>query len=225
MWSSAPGGVLFKSPKITAIETFAVNTGFKPPRPWLFCAIRTDEGLTGYSEFGSDGITRGLVGLVQDLGGKLIGTDPTAVEKHYVDMYRSTRQAPYGATQQAIAGIELALWDLAGKSLGVPVWRLWADRTASGSALLVALSNDASRTRALPLKPVADGRLATARATPSPRLHRVKTLISARRSPRRISQGRQPVRMTISPPATSRPGRRPDRRVPSRGTTVDTAWT
>ena len=27
--------------KITAIETFAVNTGFKPPRPWLFCAIRT----------------------------------------------------------------------------------------------------------------------------------------------------------------------------------------
>jgi galactonate dehydratase len=110
--------------KITAIETFAVNTGFKPPRPWLFCAIRTDEGLTGYSEFGSEGITRGLVGLVQDLGGRLIGKDPTAVEKHYVDLYRATRQAPYGATQQAIAGIELALWDLAGKSLGVPVWRL-----------------------------------------------------------------------------------------------------
>src|SRR5437762_3104475 len=46
--------------KITAIETFVVNTGFKPPRPWLFCAVRTDDGLTGYSEFGSDGITRGL---------------------------------------------------------------------------------------------------------------------------------------------------------------------
>ena len=88
--------------KITAIETFAVNTGFKPPRPWLFCAIRTDEGLTGYSEFGSDGITRGLVGLVQDLGARLIGKDPTAVEKHYMDLYRATRQAPYGATQQAI---------------------------------------------------------------------------------------------------------------------------
>jgi L-alanine-DL-glutamate epimerase-like enolase superfamily enzyme len=39
--------------KITAIETFAVTTGFRPPRPWLFCAIRTDEGLTGYSAFGS----------------------------------------------------------------------------------------------------------------------------------------------------------------------------
>jgi hypothetical protein len=36
--------------KVTHIETFAVDTGFKPPRPWLFCAIRTDEGVTGYSE-------------------------------------------------------------------------------------------------------------------------------------------------------------------------------
>jgi len=51
--------------KITAIETFAVSNGFTPPRPWLFCAVRTDAGLTGYSEFGSDGITRGLLGLVQ----------------------------------------------------------------------------------------------------------------------------------------------------------------
>jgi L-alanine-DL-glutamate epimerase-like enolase superfamily enzyme len=58
--------------KITAIEMFVVNTGFKPARPWHFCAIRTDEGLTGYSEFGSEGLTRGLVGLVQDLSARLI---------------------------------------------------------------------------------------------------------------------------------------------------------
>lgn len=110
--------------KITEVETLVVDTGFTPPRPWLFCAIRTDEGLTGYSEFGCDGIPRGLVGLVRDLGQRLIGKDPTAVEKHYVDLYRYTRQAAYGATQMAIAGIELALWDIAGKALGVPVYRL-----------------------------------------------------------------------------------------------------
>ena len=110
--------------KITGIDTFVVSNGFTPPRAWLFCAIRTDEGLTGYSEFGSDGIPHGLVGLVRDLGERLIGKDPTAVEKHYVDMYRLLRQAPYGATQMAIAGIELALWDIAGKALGVPVWKL-----------------------------------------------------------------------------------------------------
>ena len=112
--------------KITGIETFVVSNGFTPPRPWHFCAIRTDAGLTGYSEFGSDGITRGLLGLVQDLGQRLIGKDPTAVEKHYLDLYRAVRQASFGATQQALAGIELALWDIAGKALGVPVWRLMA---------------------------------------------------------------------------------------------------
>ncbi|OLC31239.1 MAG: hypothetical protein AUH81_18520 [Candidatus Rokubacteria bacterium 13_1_40CM_4_69_5] len=110
--------------KITQIETFAVDTGFKPTRPWLFCAIRTDEGVTGYSEFGCDGITRGLIGLVQDLGQRIVGRDPTAVEKHCVDLYRYARQAAYGATQMAIAGLELALWDIAAKALGVPVWRL-----------------------------------------------------------------------------------------------------
>jgi L-alanine-DL-glutamate epimerase-like enolase superfamily enzyme len=36
--------------KITDIETFVVSTGFRPPRPWLFCAVRTDAGVTGYSE-------------------------------------------------------------------------------------------------------------------------------------------------------------------------------
>jgi L-alanine-DL-glutamate epimerase-like enolase superfamily enzyme len=111
--------------KITGVETFAVNTGFQPARPWLFCAVRTDAGLTGYSEFGCDGITRGLQGLVQDLAERLIGRDPTAVDKHAMDLYRYTRQAAYGATQMAIAGLELALWDLAGKALGVPVWRLF----------------------------------------------------------------------------------------------------
>ena len=110
--------------KITGVETFAVDTRFKPQRPWLFCAVRTDAGVTGYGEFGCDGITRGLAGLVQDLGGRLVGRDPSAVEKHYVDLYRYTRQTAYGATQMAIAGLELALWDLAGKSLGVPVYKL-----------------------------------------------------------------------------------------------------
>jgi L-alanine-DL-glutamate epimerase-like enolase superfamily enzyme len=110
--------------KITGIETFAVSNGFNPPRPWLFCAIRTDQGITGYSEFGSDGLTRGLIGLVDDLGKRLIGKDPTSPDKHALDLYRAVRQAPFGATQQAIAGIELALWDITGKAVNLPVYRL-----------------------------------------------------------------------------------------------------
>ena len=108
--------------KIRAIETFLVrNIG---RGPWLFCAIRTDEGITGYGEYGSGTLYRGLPGLVEDLGRSLIGEDPRPVDKLYMDMYRRTRSESGGATTMAIAGIELALWDIKGKALGVPVYRL-----------------------------------------------------------------------------------------------------
>jgi L-alanine-DL-glutamate epimerase-like enolase superfamily enzyme len=110
--------------KITGIDVFPVDSGFNPPRIWLFCAVRTDEGITGYSEFGNSGVTNGMIGLVKDLAGPLIGKDPTAAEKLYVDMYRRHRAEPHGATGMAIAGVELALWDIAGKAAGVPVHRL-----------------------------------------------------------------------------------------------------
>ena len=109
--------------KITAIETFSVKgVGW---HPWLFCAVRTDDGITGYSEFGEGYLTRGLPGLVRDLGEALIGQDPSPVEKYYFDMYRRSRSMSGGAVAMAIAGIELALWDIKGKCLGVPVYQLF----------------------------------------------------------------------------------------------------
>ncbi|MEX0763170.1 MAG: mandelate racemase/muconate lactonizing enzyme family protein [Dehalococcoidia bacterium] len=107
--------------KITSVETI-VTRGLS--RPWLFCVIRTDEGVTGYSEFGNGYIPHGLVGLVRDLSTLIIGKDPRPVEKHYMDMYRFTRAQWGGAMQMAIAGVELALWDIKGKALGVPVYEL-----------------------------------------------------------------------------------------------------
>jgi L-alanine-DL-glutamate epimerase-like enolase superfamily enzyme len=181
--------------KITAIETFVVNTGFKPPRPWLFCAVRTDDGVTGYSEFGSDGITRGLVGLVQDLGARLVGQDPTAVEKHYVDMYRAARQAAYGATQMAIAGIELALWDLAGKSLGVPVWRLMGgphrerQRVYRSHCATYRVEN-AELFRVKPLRTMADVADCAREAVAKGYTAFKTNIIWPGNPPRRISQGR-----------------------------------
>ena len=105
--------------KITAIDTFAVKSGGWGA--WLFCAVRTDEGVTGYSQFGEGKLFRGIPGIVDDLSGWLIGKDPDPVEKFYMDMYRQTRSMSGGATAMAIAGIELALWDIKGKRYGVPV--------------------------------------------------------------------------------------------------------
>ncbi|MDA1257600.1 MAG: mandelate racemase/muconate lactonizing enzyme family protein [Chloroflexi bacterium] len=108
--------------KITAIETRAVATG--GGGPWMFGIIRTDAGITGYSQFGTGSISRGLTGLVEDIGAALIGKDPDPVERHYLEMYRRTAQARGGAAAMAIAGIELALWDIKGKAAGLPVYRL-----------------------------------------------------------------------------------------------------
>ncbi|MQG03619.1 MAG: mandelate racemase/muconate lactonizing enzyme family protein, partial [SAR202 cluster bacterium] len=63
--------------KITDIDIFVVDGG---RRPWLFSAVRTDAGITGYGEFGSGNVAHSLVGLIKDIKPLLIGKDPTAVE-------------------------------------------------------------------------------------------------------------------------------------------------
>ena len=107
--------------KVTGIDTFLVKS---LGRPWMYCAVRTDEGITGYSEFGVGDLAKGLQGLVEDLSRHIIGKNPRSVEQHYTNMVRSSRSAYGGATWMAIAGIELALWDVKGKAMGVPVHEL-----------------------------------------------------------------------------------------------------
>jgi L-alanine-DL-glutamate epimerase-like enolase superfamily enzyme len=104
--------------KITDVEVFVVDGG---RRPWLFSAVRTDAGITGYGEFGSGVAAHALVGLIEDFKPHVIGKDPEAVEKIYFDLYRLMRQSPGGLVSMGIAAIELACWDIKGKAMGVPV--------------------------------------------------------------------------------------------------------
>ena len=55
----------------------------------------------------------------------LKGRDPRHIEMNYQDMYRMSRQSPGGIAAKAIAGIELAMWDVKAKALGVPVYELF----------------------------------------------------------------------------------------------------
>ena len=107
--------------KITDIDIFVVNGGRKK---WLFSAVRTDEGITGYGEFGYGTVAKSLVGLIEDIKPLVIGKDPRAVEKLYFDLYRALRQVPGGIAQMGIAAIELACWDIKGKALELPVSHL-----------------------------------------------------------------------------------------------------
>jgi L-alanine-DL-glutamate epimerase-like enolase superfamily enzyme len=108
--------------RITGIETFVVDAGW---RPWQFVAIRTDQGLTGYGECSDGRNPYGVVGAVRDFEAILVGRDPRPVERLYWDLYRVARQSPGGIAAKAIAGLELALWDLKAKALGVPVYELF----------------------------------------------------------------------------------------------------
>jgi galactonate dehydratase len=108
--------------KITQIDTFVVDGGW---RPWQFVAVRTDAGLTGYGECSDGRNPYGVVGTVRDFEPILVGRDPRPVELLYWDMYRMARQSPGGIAAKAIAGIELGLWDLKAKVLGVPVYELF----------------------------------------------------------------------------------------------------
>lgn len=109
--------------KITAIETHVVNAEM---RNWIFVRVLTDQpGLYGWGEATLEWKTRSVVGAVEDLTPILVGLDPRDIENAVRAMKKHGFWQPLGVIgMTALSGIEMALWDIFGKSLGVPVWRL-----------------------------------------------------------------------------------------------------
>ena len=104
--------------KITKLETFLVK-----PR-WLFLKIHTDEGLVGLGEPIVEGRALTVAQAVAELESYLVGQDPTRVVHHWQAMYKHAFYRGGPVLTSAISGIDQALWDLAGKALGVPVYKL-----------------------------------------------------------------------------------------------------
>ena len=109
--------------KITKLETFLVK-----PR-WLFLKIHTDEGLVGLGEPILEGRAKTCAQAVDELAPYLIGEDPRRVVHHWQAMYRHAFYRGGPILTSALSGVEQALWDLAGKSLGVPVYQLFGGPT------------------------------------------------------------------------------------------------
>src|SRR5579862_5620314 len=104
--------------KITKLESIFVK-----PR-WHFLKVHTYEGLVGLGEPIVEGRARTVATAVSELGSYLIGQDPRRIEHHWQVMYRGTFYRGGPVLVSAISGIEQALWDILGKSLGVPVYQL-----------------------------------------------------------------------------------------------------
>ena len=112
--------------KITDITALVVNAEM---RNWIFVKVVTDQaGLYGWGEATLEWKTRGVVGTIEDLKPLIIGRDPRDIEQivRILQKHSFWRLGVIGMS--AISGIEQALWDISGKALGEPVWRLLGGR-------------------------------------------------------------------------------------------------
>jgi galactonate dehydratase len=104
--------------KITSVETFLV-----PPR-WLFCRIGTDEGIVGWGEPIVEGRAATVRTAVTELSELLLDADPLRIEDHWQVMTKGGFYRGGPVLSSAVAGLDQALWDIAGKARGAPVHEL-----------------------------------------------------------------------------------------------------
>jgi len=107
--------------KITSVETFIAGLD---RRNYLFVRVQTDDGIHGIGEAYSCGPDEATAVVVADFETWLVGKDPRDIEALWHLMYAGSRFPGGSILNSALSGIEHALWDILGKSLGVPVWRL-----------------------------------------------------------------------------------------------------
>lgn len=113
--------------KITAIRTLVVNAEM---RNWVFVKVETDQdGLYGWGEATLEWKTRAVVGCIEDLEPLMLGRDPRDIENGVRAMVKHGFWKLGVIGRSAIAGIEQAMWDIFGKSVGLPVWRLLGGKT------------------------------------------------------------------------------------------------
>lgn len=107
--------------KITDIKTFVVGL---ESRNLVFVKVETDQGIHGIGEAYSCGPDEATVATINDFKRWLVGQDPRNIERLWAMMMNFTRFPGGLVVNAAISGIEHALWDILGKVVGVPVYRL-----------------------------------------------------------------------------------------------------
>ena len=107
--------------KITAVKTFPYSAGW---RDILIVKVETDEGIFGWGEAGLMGRVRACEATVREIETYLIGKDPRQIELHWNNIYRNSYWRPSVTLLSALAGVEIAMWDILGKYLNTPVYTL-----------------------------------------------------------------------------------------------------
>ena len=115
--------------KITGLRIIELEASVRGN--WIFVLVDTDAGISGLGEASQSGNDRLVKPALEQLGERLVGEDPTQPEVLWEKMTGaagvfSGNSGRVGAT--AVSALDQAIWDLAGKALEVPVWRLLGGR-------------------------------------------------------------------------------------------------
>ena len=109
--------------KITSITAIPASSSPRgQARNYVFVKIETDEGITGWGEATAGPLA--VATMVDEFGELLIGKDPHRIEQHWQTLYHHFHVRGGVVQLSAISGIEIALWDIKGQALGVPVYEL-----------------------------------------------------------------------------------------------------
>src|SRR5258708_11348803 len=111
--------------KVTRLETFLVQ-----PR-WLFLKVHTNAGIVGLGEPVVEGRAETVAAAVHEIEPYLVGKDPRQVVHHWQAIYRHAFYRGGPVLTSALRGIDMALSDINGDALGVPVYELLGGPTRS----------------------------------------------------------------------------------------------
>lgn len=114
--------------KISNVQTVIVGN---PWKNWVFVRVETDEGIHGIGEATVNGFAKSVEAAVHELERFVIGQDPFDVEQHSLRLFRDFYTDGGQIQGSALSGIEYACWDIMGKALGVPVFKLLGGRCHS----------------------------------------------------------------------------------------------
>jgi len=113
--------------KITGVRPWLVKASTSYWGEYLFVEVTTDEGISGWGEITSTtkSANRALASMLRQLGDRIIGDDPAKIEYIWHKIFRGfTYMGSRGAACECVSAIDIALWDIRGKVLGLPVYEL-----------------------------------------------------------------------------------------------------
>jgi len=108
--------------KITDLKITPVSAGGHTP--YVFVRVLTDAGVTGLGEATLEYKPEAVMGALKDLRDFLVGKDPTMIEHLWQTIYRLSFYRGGPVLNSALGGIDIALWDIKGKLLNEPIWKL-----------------------------------------------------------------------------------------------------